>query len=91
MTVVRTRVLYSGRVQGVGFRWRSLEALRDLALRGFVRNLHDGRVELLLQDEDGRVDEALGRIERELGGLIRGTERRDEDPGEDPGPFRIER
>lgn len=91
MTERRCRVLYSGRVQGVGFRWRTAEALRELALRGHVRNLVDGRVELLLQAEPERIDEALARIEAVLGGLITGIERLDEEPGHDPGPFRIAR
>ena len=39
------RVLISGIVQGVGFRYFALQAARRLGLRGFVRNLRDGRVE----------------------------------------------
>lgn len=49
MVQERRTILYSGRVQGVGFRWRALQALRDHAVAGYVRNLADGRVELVLE------------------------------------------
>ncbi len=49
MTDERRTILYAGRVQGVGFRWTTLHLLRGLELTGRVRNLTDGRVELVLE------------------------------------------
>lgn len=41
------RVLVDGLVQGVGYRWWTTRTAQGLGLRGWVRNLHDGRVEIL--------------------------------------------
>ena len=39
------RFLVSGQVQGVGYRYFTVRVARELGLRGWVRNLSDGRVE----------------------------------------------
>ena len=53
------RYLVSGRVQGVGFRWWVRGKAMDLGLGGWVRNLSDGRVEIVA----GGEDEALTVLE----------------------------
>ena len=54
----------SGRVQGVGFRWfTEREAVRR-DIRGFVRNLEDGRVEILAQADPPALEEFCARIRR---------------------------
>ena len=45
----RWRVLFSGRVQHVGFRYTAYYLARPLYLTGWVRNLPDGRVEMEAQ------------------------------------------
>jgi acylphosphatase len=45
----------SGRVQGVGFRWWAQGVARQLGLAGRVRNLPDGRVEIVVQGEPDSV------------------------------------
>jgi acylphosphatase len=49
---VRVRLLVSGRVQGVGFRWFVREAARQHRLAGWVRNRPDGGVELEASGDD---------------------------------------
>jgi len=56
------RFLVSGRVQGVGFRFFAQEAAALDGLTGWVRNLEDGRVEVLAQGDR----EALTRFERKV-------------------------
>lgn len=54
----------SGRVQGVGFRYFVMSHARAESVRGYVRNLADGRVEFHLQGEDEAVERVLGQIRR---------------------------
>ena len=51
----RARVLVSGRVQGVGYRVSAASRARSLDLVGWIRNLHDGRVEAVFEGEPERV------------------------------------
>lgn len=54
--VKRTRVIVSGRVQGVFYRANCAARARELGLGGYVRNLHDGRVEAAFEGPEGDVD-----------------------------------
>lgn len=48
-----------GVVQGVGFRYHTVDRARVLGLVGWVRNLLDGSVEAFVQGDDARVEEML--------------------------------
>jgi acylphosphatase len=61
---VRTRVLVSGRVQGVGFRWAVEDEARDAGVTGWVRNLPDGRVEAVFEGEEESVRRMVGFCRR---------------------------
>ncbi|PIQ81608.1 MAG: acylphosphatase [Candidatus Omnitrophica bacterium CG11_big_fil_rev_8_21_14_0_20_64_10] len=55
-------VFWSGRVQGVGFRYTAEEAALSLGLTGWVRNLPDGRVEAVCEGPKRRLERFLAVI-----------------------------
>ena len=68
----RAQVFYSGRVQGVGFRYSVREVACGFEATGFVRNLHDGRVELAAEGEEDEVKSFLEAIRAsQIGSYIR--------------------
>ncbi len=68
------RVFYEGYVQGVGFRYRATQIASDYSVTGFVRNLPDGRVELVAEGEEGEVREFLDRVKESMSQHIRRAE-----------------
>ena len=56
------RVLFSGMVQGVGFRFTSERIARHFAVTGFVRNLPDGKVELAAEGEEAVLQDFLKAV-----------------------------
>ena len=59
---VRWRVLFSGKVQHVGFRYTAYYLARELFLTGWVDNLPDGRVAMEVQGGVSRVRKLLLRL-----------------------------
>lgn len=59
---VARQVIFEGRVQGVGFRYTVKELARGFEVRGWVKNLPDGSVELLAVGEEGEVAEFIREI-----------------------------
>lgn len=53
------RIYLSGSVQGIFFRKYIEEKANELRIRGFVRNLEDGRVEVLIEGKDENVNSML--------------------------------
>ena len=58
----QVHVYYTGRVQGVGFRFTTQDLARDLRIAGWVRNLRDGRVELIAEAGEDALKDFLSRI-----------------------------
>lgn len=56
--------IVSGRVQGVGFRWFVLRAAREMSLDGTVRNLPDGKVEVVARGLGGDLQELAAALKR---------------------------
>lgn len=60
--LVRVRVFAAGRVQGVAYRFYAEKAAARLGVGGWVRNLPDGRVEILAEGTASRIETFLDRL-----------------------------
>ena len=58
----RLSVFWSGRVQGVGFRYTTESAALALGITGWVRNLPDGRVEAVAEGTEKKLASMLERV-----------------------------
>jgi acylphosphatase len=67
-------VFYSGRVQGVGFRFTAEDFARQLGLCGWVKNLRDGQVEVVAEAEEEALKNFLEHIRHYFSSYIRGTD-----------------
>ena len=70
MAYSRAHVFYSGRVQGVGFRFTVASIADDLGVLGWVRNLPDGRVEAVSEGEEKKVKKFLDEVAAEFNRYI---------------------
>ena len=68
-------VYFSGRVQGVGFRYTTLQVAKEFEVAGRVRNLADGRVHLEVEGRASEVTAFVTAVEERMHGYIRKTER----------------
>jgi len=67
----RLHVYYSGSVHGVGFRYTAERTALSLNITGWVKNLEDGRVEVVCEGEGAALNKFLDRIKDLFGGYIR--------------------
>jgi acylphosphatase len=67
---IRKRVVYSGRVQGVGFRYSVQRLAENLPVAGFVRNLPDGTVEVVAEGLSEDVERFLSAINARMAAYI---------------------
>jgi acylphosphatase len=72
-SLLRREAHYAGTVQGVGFRYTVRSLAGRFAVAGFVRNLSDGRVQLLAEGEAAELDGFFAAVAAELGHYIRDT------------------
>ncbi len=85
-------VHFSGAVQGVGFRFTVLQISHAFAgVKGFVRNLPDGRVEVVAEGALEHLRAFEGAIQRRMGDYIRDVEIRTEPATGEYVSFSIER
>ena len=73
MEQVAKHIVFTGQVQGVGFRFTVHRMANRHQLTGFVRNLPDGTVEMLSQGPSEDIDNCIQGIEASFAGYIRET------------------
>lgn len=60
---IRKEIIVSGRVQGVGFRYRTYYLAQLIGLTGWVENLEDGRVRIKLQGTEEDMNQLFKRLQ----------------------------
>lgn len=74
------KVIYSGRVQGVGFRMTARRVAERFQVAGTVRNLANGNVELVAEGEAAEIERFLEAVSESMEGYIDGQDVRDLEP-----------
>lgn len=71
MAKKRLHAFFSGNVQGVFFRYNTKNFAEEAGVNGWVRNLRDGRVEVIAEADEERLNDLLKRIRAHFKGYIR--------------------
>ncbi len=72
--VHHTTVFFTGRVQGVGFRYQALQVAKGYEVSGFVQNLPDGRVLLEAEGRAAEVRDFIVAVHERMEGYVRKVE-----------------
>jgi acylphosphatase len=72
--VYHATIFFSGRVQGVGFRYQTLQVAKEFEISGWVANLPDGRVQLEAEGKPAEVKSFIAAIQERMEGHIRKIE-----------------
>jgi acylphosphatase len=73
--VYHETIFFSGRVQGVGFRYATMQVAKEFDVTGYVTNLPDGRVQLEAEGTREEIDAFVHAIDERMHGYIRKTDR----------------
>jgi acylphosphatase len=69
--LIRHTIHFEGHVQGVGFRYTTVAVARDHHVAGYVRNLPDGRVQLVAEGDPAELSRLRQAILAEMAGRVR--------------------
>jgi acylphosphatase len=70
----RVHIIYSGRVQGVAFRFTAVDLAKEFGVVGWVKNLAGGGVELVAEGPENNLRQFLSSIEKRMSGFIKDKE-----------------
>jgi len=86
----QVHVFIKGKVQGVGFRAFTKERADEVGVKGWVRNLADGRVESVMQGKSEAVEKLLESVRKgPRSSRVDGVEAKEEKIGEEFRDFRV--
>jgi len=68
--LVRYDITFTGRVQGVGFRWTTCRVAERFDVAGWVRNEPDGSVRCVVEGDAAQLDAFVGAVQDEMAGNV---------------------
>ncbi len=71
--MIAKSIIFTGRVQGVGFRFTARRAANRRQLTGFVRNVPNGSVEMLAQGRSEDIDDCIQDLKEYFSGYLKET------------------
>ena len=89
MSQIAKHIIFSGSVQGIGFRFTAFNIANQYQLTGFVRNLPDGTVEMLAQGNPDDIANCIRDIQESFTGYITDTNIEDAAPNPQYKTFKI--
>ncbi|MHC4217059.1 MAG: acylphosphatase [Planctomycetota bacterium] len=73
MTRSRYDITFTGRVQGVNFRWTTCRVAGRYDVKGWVRNERDGSVRCVAEGEPGELEAFVKAVEDAMSGYVKDT------------------
>jgi len=87
--MIRATLFFSGRVQGVGFRFHSSQIAKNFSVTGTVENCLDGRVKMVVEADSAEIDRFIDAIQISIPGKIQRIERFESEPSHEFGNFSV--
>ena len=72
-------IVFSGNVQGVGFRWAVRDAANSLGITGWVMNCPDGTVEAACEGEEDKIKLMIANVKENMRGYLKSSKTRIDD------------
>ncbi len=89
--MIRAILFFSGRVQGVGFRFTTNEIAERFSVKGTVENCVDGRVKIVVEAESKEIDCFIEAVRTSMSGRIKQMERYESEPSHEFENFSVRR
>ncbi|MEK7142777.1 MAG: acylphosphatase [Patescibacteria group bacterium] len=84
------KIIFLGRVQGIGFRYTALKLARELNLKGYVKNFADSSVELVAQGDEKIISNLVEKLRDSFSSEIENVKIIDQKPKSKFKDFQIE-